>query len=111
LGLLTKSGDYTQNQIVGEMAILQQLSCESSHGQRSSSSGKVYPASGISLTTQLSCAQMHGGDLICRSDVMRWRNQNGAAVFIVLSNAFFTNEILKKEPKVRLLENSLQQAD
>jgi hypothetical protein len=42
---------------------------------------------------------------------MRWRNQNGAAVFIVLSNAFFTNEILKKEPKVRLLENSLQQAD
>ena len=27
------------------------------------------------------------------------------------SNAFFTNEILKKEPEVRLLENSLQQAD
>jgi hypothetical protein len=42
---------------------------------------------------------------------MRWRNQIGAAVFIVRSNAFFTNEILKKEPEVRLLENSLQQAD
>jgi hypothetical protein len=52
--------------------------------------------------------QMNCGDLICRSDVMRWRNQNSAAVFIVRSKAFFTNEILKKEPEVRLLENSLQ---
>jgi len=42
---------------------------------------------------------------------MRWRNQNGAAVFIVRSDVFFTNEILKKEPEVRLLEDSLQQAD
>jgi hypothetical protein len=93
------------------MAILQQLSCESS-----TRSTLFQFREGVSdkRNKPHNTAIVHPNELRgldCRSDVMRWRNQNGAAVFIVRSNAFFTNEILKKEPEVRLLKNSLQQAD